>query len=136
MIWSGLFFSISEMDQDILIIIWYMTTYLSNPTMDLNRFIFIGLVSSSNDISTLCRFIIIMSRHQHGYPWPFLATLLDCPLLLAALQGYILYRHRASVCMFQLVILPLLVHVKESTGVHHLWVLTNFSSSVPHVWFV
>ena len=33
--------------------------------------------------------IIIMSRNQHGYPWPFLATPLYRPLLLAGLQGYI-----------------------------------------------
>ena len=40
-------------------------------------------------------FIIIMSRYQHGYPWPFLATLLYRPLLPAGLQDYILYRHKA-----------------------------------------
>ena len=61
--------------------------------------------------------IIIMLRHQYGYPWPSLATPPYCPLLLACLQGYILYRHRAAVCRFQLVILSLLVHVKESTGI-------------------
>ena len=41
---------------------------------------------------------IIMSCHQHGYPWLFLATLLYRPLLPAGLQGYIPYRHRAAVC--------------------------------------
>ena len=30
------------------------------------------------------------------------------------------YRHRAAVYIFELVILPLHVHVKGSTGVHHL----------------
>ena len=35
--------------------------------------------------------IIIMSCHQHGYPWPFLTTLLYRPLLLAGLQDYIPY---------------------------------------------
>ena len=40
----------------------------------------------------------IISRHQHRYPWPFLTTILYCPLLPAGLQGYILYRHRAAVC--------------------------------------
>ena len=33
------------------------------------------------------------------------------------LQGYILYRYKAVVCRFELVVLPLLVHVKGSTGV-------------------
>ena len=65
--------------------------------------------------------IIIMLRYQHGYPWPSLTTPLCHPLLPAGLQGYILYRHRAAVCKFELVVMPLLVHVKGSTGVHHLW---------------
>ena len=50
-------------------------------------------------------------------------------------QGYILYWHRAVVCSFELVVLLLLVHVKGSTGVHHLWAHPYFSSSVLHVWF-
>ena len=58
------------------------------------------------------------------------------PLLPAGLQDYIPYRHRAAICMFELVILPLYVHVKGSTGVHHLWARPYFSSRVPHVWFV
>ena len=40
-------------------------------------------------------------------------------LLLAGLQDYTPYPHRAAVCRFELVVLPLLVHVKGSTGVHH-----------------
>ena len=80
--------------------------------------------------------IIIMSNHQHGYPWPSLATPLCRPWPPAGFQGYILYLHRAAVCRFELVILPLLGHVKGSTGVHHLWAHPYFSSSVPHVWFV
>ena len=39
---------------------------------------------------------MIRSRHQQGYPRPFLAIPLYCPSLPASLQGYILYRHRAS----------------------------------------
>ena len=39
-------------------------------------------------------------------------------------------------CRFWLVVLPLLVRVKGSTGLHHLWVRPNFSSSVLHVWYV
>ena len=66
----------------------------------------------------------------------FLAILLYCPLFPAGLQGNILYQHRAVVCRFLLVVLPLLVHVKGSTGVCHLWVHLYFSCSVPYVWFV
>ena len=64
--------------------------------------------------------IIIMSRYQHGYFWPSLATPTCSPLLLAGPQSYIPYRHRATVCRFEVDVLPLLVHVKGSTGVHHL----------------
>ena len=63
--------------------------------------------------------IINMSYHQHGYPWPFLTIPSYRPLLPAGLKCYIPYRHRATVCRFELVVLPLLVHVKGSTGVHH-----------------
>ena len=44
--------------------------------------------------------IIIMSGHQLGYPWAFLATLLYRPLLLPGLQGYNL--QRAVVCGFKI----------------------------------
>ena len=80
--------------------------------------------------------IIIMSRYQHGYPWPSLATPPYHPLLPAGLQSYIPCQHRAAVCRFELVVLPLPVHMKGSTGVHHLWARPYFSSSVLHVWFV
>ena len=53
-----------------------------------------------------------MSRHQHGSPKPSLATRLYRPLLPVGLQGYFLYRHRAVVYRFSLIVLPLLVHVK------------------------
>ena len=75
---------------------------------------------------------IIMSRYQHRYSWPSRATPAYRPLLPAGLQDYIPYRHRAAVCRFNQVVLPLLGHVKGSTGVHHLWARPNFSSSVPH----
>ena len=42
--------------------------------------------------------IIIMSRCQHGSPWPSLATRLYCPSLLGAFQVYILHRHRVVSC--------------------------------------
>ena len=62
-----------------------------------------------------------MSRHQHGYPWPSLATSSYRSSPLAGLQGYISYPHRAAVCMFELVILLLLGHMWGSIRVHHLW---------------
>ena len=81
-------------------------------------------------------FIIIMPRYHHRYPWPSLANPPYRPLLPAGPQGYIPYLHRAAVCRFKLVFLPLHVNVKGSTGVHHLWPRPYFSSSVPHVWFI
>ena len=39
---------------------------------------------------------------------------------LAGLQGYIPYPHIAAVCMFELVVLLLLGHMRGSIGVHHL----------------
>ena len=80
--------------------------------------------------------IFITSHHHHEYSWPSLATPPYCSLLPVGLQGYILYRHRAAVCRFVLVVLPLLVHVKGSTGVHHLWARPDFSSGVPHILLV
>ena len=44
--------------------------------------------------------IIIMSRYQHGYFRPSLATAPDCPWLPAGPQGYITYRHRAVVVIY------------------------------------
>ena len=46
---------------------------------------------------------------------------------------YIFYRHRAVKDRFYIVVPPLLVHVKETTGVHRLWVRPNFSRSVLRV---
>ena len=86
-------------------------------------------------------YIYIYHHHQVAssawiYPWPFLTSLLYRPSLLAGLKGYFLYRHRAVVCTFSLVVLPLLVYVKGSSGVRHLCVRPYFSSSIPHVWSV
>ena len=64
------------------------------------------------DMLTNCFFVnIIMSRHQHGYPWPSLATSPYYSSPLAGLQGYFLCPHIAAVCKFELVILLLLGHV-------------------------
>ena len=77
-----------------------------------------------------------MSCHQHGYPWPSLATSPYRSSPLAGLQGYVLYPHIAAVCMFELVVLLLLGNMWGSIGVHHLWARPCFSSSVLLVWFV
>ena len=74
-----------------------------------------------------------MLRRQHGTSWPTLATRLYHPLLPVDLP---------CICTELLYIgsswssLPLLVHVKGSTGVCRLWVLPYFSSSVPNAWLV
>ena len=73
--------------------------------------------------------IIIMSCRQHRYPWPSLATSPYHSSLLAGLQGYIPYPHMAAVCMFELVVLLLLGHMRGSIGVHHWWVRPCFCSS-------
>ena len=62
--------------------------------------------------------IIIMSCRRHGYPWPSLATSPYHSSLLAGLPGYIPYPHIAVVCMFELVVLLLLGHMRGSIGVH------------------
>ena len=66
--------------------------------------------------------IIIMLCWQHGSPWLSLTTHLYRPSLLGGLPHYILYQHRAVEYRFWLVILLLLVYVKGSTGIYHLWV--------------
>ena len=53
--------------------------------------------------------IIIMSRWQHGSPWPSLAIRLYHPSLLVGLQSDVLYRHIAVIYRFQLVVLSLLI---------------------------
>ena len=78
--------------------------------------------------------INLMLCHQHGYPWPSLATSPYHSSPLAGLQGYILCLHIAAVC--KLVILLLIGHIWGSIRVHHLWACPCFSSSVLRVWFV
>ena len=68
--------------------------------------------------------------------WPSLATSPNRSSPLAGLQGYILYPHRATVCMFELAVLLLLSHMWGSIGVHRLWACPCFSSSVLDVWFI
>ena len=71
-----------------------------------------------------------MSCHKHGYPWPSLATSPNHSSPLAGIQGYIPYPHIAAVCMFELVVLLLLGHMRGFIGVHDLWARPCFSSSV------
>ena len=70
------------------------------------------------------------------YPWPSLASSPYRSSPLEGLQGYIPYPHITAVCMFELVVLLLLVHMWGSIGVHPLWARPFFSSSVLRVWFV
>ena len=80
--------------------------------------------------------IIIMSCRKHAYPWPSLASSPYYSSSLAGLQGYIPNPHIAAVCMFEMVVLLFLGHMRGPIGVHHLWARPCFSSSVLHVWFV
>ena len=57
-----------------------------------------------------------MSRYQHEYFWPSLATPPYRPLLLEGLPGYIQYLHRAAVSIFELDVLHLFDSVKRSTS--------------------
>ena len=61
--------------------------------------------------------IIIMSGHQHGYPWPSLDTFPN----RSSLQGYIPYPHITAECMFELVVLLLPGHMWGSIRVHPSW---------------
>ena len=78
-----------------------------------------------------------MSRSHHGYFLLSLATPPYRPLLLAGPQGYIRYRHRTAVSRFKLDVLLLLIHMKGSTGVHHLRALPYFSAYLDRLtWIV
>ena len=81
-----------------------------------------------------------MSCCQYRFPWPSLATCLYRPSLSAGPPGYILYRHRATVNRFELVVQP-----SSSMGGGH-WITSLTSSSlllqqcpahlVPLIWMV
>ena len=77
-----------------------------------------------------------MSSRKHGYPWPSLATFPYRSSPQAGLQSYIPYPHIAAVCMFELVVLLLLGHMRGSIGVINLWVRLCFSRSVQRAWFI
>ena len=55
----------------------------------------------------------ILSRYQHGYPWPSLATPTSRLSLPVGPQGYTPYPHSAAVCRFELATLLLHGHVKD-----------------------
>ena len=69
--------------------------------------------------------ILIILRPQHRFPRPSLA--------ISSGRSSGLHPVSTQTYRFELVVLPLLVPAKGSTGIHHLWVRTYFSSSVPHV---
>ena len=54
---------------------------------------------------------LILTCHQHGYPWPFLATSPNRSSLPACPLGYTPYLHRAAECGFELAALLLLGYV-------------------------
>ena len=70
--------------------------------------------------SLYAAYIIIMSCHKHGYPWPSLSTSPYHSSPPAGLQSYIPYHHIAAVCMFELVVLLLIGHMRGSTGAYSL----------------
>ena len=76
---------------------------------------------------------IYNKHHKHR---PSLATFPNRSSPLAGLLDYIPYPHIVAECMFVLVVLLLLGHMRGSIRVHHLWVRFCLSSSVLHVWFV
>ncbi len=70
--------------------------------------------------------LYVFTDHHHHHVVPLARislTLATSPYhssLLIGHQGYIPYPHIAAVCMFELAILLLLVHMRGSIGVHHL----------------
>ena len=64
--------------------------------------------------------LIILSCHQHGYPWSSLAYPPYLSSLPVGPQGYIPYPDRAAVYMFDLAALLLHGHEKGPIGVHYL----------------
>ena len=78
-------------------------------------------------------YIYIKSRCKHGFP---LFSFSIRPSLLPGLLTCILCLRRAVIGKFLLGDQHWHVHVKGSMGECHLWVLSCFFSSVPHVLFV
>ena len=132
------------MERKTTVWIWQATNWRNITREDLagqrkgnfkRKTVFLPIAAQNNPIMIL-KLIIIILGHQHGYPWPSLATPTYRSSLPAGPPGYTPYPHRATVCRFEQVTLLLLGHLKGSIGVHHLWARPYFSSSVLHVWFV
>ena len=75
--------------------------------------------------------IIIIIGSSHGFPWPSLTIRFYRLALLVDLPGFILYRYKVFVSRPNL-----LIHLKESIGVHFLLVHPYFSRNIPNVLFV
>ena len=96
--------------------------------------LFLGLLFNIIVICPFMHRIVYHYHHRHVMPSPRISLTFSRhppyhPLLPEGLQNYILYRHRASGRP------ALLVHVKGSTGVHHLWARPYFSISAQHLSF-
>ena len=74
--------------------------------------------------------IIILSGHQHEYPWPSLPTPPYCSSLPVGPQGYTPYPHRAAVCRFELVALFLLCPVCWGCRIHWLQLCRGVSECI------
>ena len=77
-----------------------------------------------------------LKYHHHVMPSARISLTLTCHLQQVFRATSRVGTELLYIRMFKLVVLPLLVHVKGSTGVHHLCVRPYFFSNVPHVWFV
>ena len=78
-------------------------------------------------------------HHHHHQVTPsarISLTLFRHPSLSSIASGWSSGIHPVSPQSNSVVVLPLLVLVKGSTGVHYLWVRPYFSNLVPHAWFV
>ena len=101
-----------------------MQTSSSDPIDNCHIYIYIYII------------IFILSRHERGSSCASPTTIIYRPSLPVSLQAKIVYLHRAVVCRFSMVVLPLLLHMKGSIGVCYLWVRPYFFRTFPHVWFV
>ena len=102
---------------------------LSMGQIEVNCVLMVNWIVLNRTVLDIRRFvnIIIMSRRQRGYPWPFLAISPYHSSPPAGLQGYILCPHIVAVCKFVLVVLLLHIHMWGSTGVHRLWARPCFN---------
>ena len=95
--------------------------FMLKPILFLKRFLRL------KDIAII---ILFMSRYQHIYSWPSLATPPNSSLLSADSLGNISYRHRAAVCRFEL---DVLLFTRPCEGVHRSISLMSSSLLLPAV---